>query len=376
MINIKAFAADHPGTYIREELEERGWSQRDLSYILGRPEPSVNLILSGKRGITAEMAKALGEAFDISPDFFLNLQKMYDLSHAQEPDPGIAKRARFYWSSFPVREMIKRGWLEDTADPEKLEKEMANFFQVKSVEDMPRLSHAAKKTFYDEIPAVQLAWLFRVRQIAQSIQVQAFSERRLQEALSTLRELTSAPEEARRVPRTLVDCGIRYVIVETLAGAKIDGVTFWLNPNAPVIGMSLRYDRIDNFWFVLRHEIEHVLQRHGQEQEVIDAELEGDNIAYDATVSRAEKVANKAAAQFSVPIDALNGFIARKYPYISERDVLHFAKELKVHPGIVVGQIQNKTKDYRRFRKYLVNVRKYLLPNALVDGWGEIPEVK
>lgn len=69
-----------PGYFIREELEARVWTQRDLAYILDVPEQAVNLILSGKRGISPEMAKALGKAFDVSPEFFLNLQNAYDLA--------------------------------------------------------------------------------------------------------------------------------------------------------------------------------------------------------------------------------------------------------------------------------------------------------
>ena len=72
----------HPGHYLKEEMEERGWSQRDLAFILRCPEQAVNLILSGKSGISPEMAKALGEAFDINPDTFANLQKAYDMAHA------------------------------------------------------------------------------------------------------------------------------------------------------------------------------------------------------------------------------------------------------------------------------------------------------
>ena len=83
-----------PGHFIREELEARGWSQRDLAFILGTPEQAVNMIVSGKRGISPEMAKALGDAFGVHPDLFANLQKAYDMARAREPDPGVARRAR------------------------------------------------------------------------------------------------------------------------------------------------------------------------------------------------------------------------------------------------------------------------------------------
>src|SRR3984893_4083416 len=100
-----------PGFWIKKELDTRAWGQRDLAYILGCHEQAVTLIISGKRGISPDMAKALGAAFNVSPEFFLNLQRAYDLALARDPDPGISRRARL--SSYPVREMIRRGWLVD-----------------------------------------------------------------------------------------------------------------------------------------------------------------------------------------------------------------------------------------------------------------------
>ena len=100
----------HPGEFVREELEARGWSQRDLAYILGVPEQAVNMITSGKRGISPEMAKALGTAFDVSAEYFANLQQAYEMVNARAPDPAVARRAALQ-TAFPLREMIRRGWL-------------------------------------------------------------------------------------------------------------------------------------------------------------------------------------------------------------------------------------------------------------------------
>ena len=83
-----------PGHFIREELEARGWTQRDLAYVLGITESAVNLIISGKRGISADMAKALGDAFDVPAELFANLQNSYDLARARDPDPNVARRGR------------------------------------------------------------------------------------------------------------------------------------------------------------------------------------------------------------------------------------------------------------------------------------------
>ena len=358
----------HPGFYLREELEARGWTQRDLAYILGVPEQAVNMIIAGRRGISPEMAKALATAFDVHPDLFANLQSTYEMARAREPDPGIARRARLQ-SAYPIREMIKRGWLEDT-DAAMLEVQMAQFFGVTSANDIPHLEHAAKKSHYEETPPAQLAWLFRVRQIAQGMAVPSYSEKGLREALPRLHAMMIDAEETRHVPRLLAECGIRFVIVECLPNAKIDGVCFWLDKKSPVIGMSLRFDRIDNFWFVLRHEIEHVLQKDGQIKEIIDAELEGERAEDSASLPKEERVANSSAADFCIPSAEINSFVARKAPFFSERDVLGFARRLQIHPGLVVGQIQKRTQRWDWLRRHLVKVRTHVLSGTMADGWG------
>jgi HTH-type transcriptional regulator/antitoxin HigA len=172
----------------------------------------------------------------------------------------------------------------------------------------------------------------------------------------------------------LSECGVRFVLVEPLPQGKIDGACFWLDPDSPVIGMSLRYDRIDNFWFVLRHEIEHVLQRHGQDDEIgIIDELDGTRSAVDGPgLPLEERIANSAAAEFCVPQYELLEFIARRNPYISERDVLTLARRLRVHPGLLVGQIHSRTGRYDFLRRYLVKIRQFILPDAITDGWGQV----
>jgi len=364
MTDSNMIPVDHPGSFIKEELEERGWLQRDLSFVLGVPEQAVNLIIAGKRGISAEMAKALGKAFDVPAEFFANLQKLYDLSRAGEPDPSIERRAQLQ-GTVPLREMIKRGWLED-GSTEAIELQVRDLF-----EEGARIRFAAKKTDYDDVPAAQLVWLFRVRQIARGMTVEKYSEGRLRAALEKLRNLLAAPEETRHVPRVLSEAGVRFVIVEKLAGSKIDGVCTWLDDNSPVIGLSLRYDRIDNFWFVLRHEIEHVLKRHGLTKAIIDSDLEGDNADPEKAENEEERIANAAASEFCVPAAKMQSFYARKYPYFSERDVVGFAKVLHVHPGLVVGQLQHRTGKFAFLRKYLERVSSHVVPGAVVDGWGE-----
>lgn len=361
----------HPGEIIREELEAREWSQRDLAFVLGIPEQSVGLLLGGKRGITADMARALGDAFDVPAEFFVNLQAAYDLTKARSPDPSVARKGKLQ-SSYPVREMIKRGWLVDSS-ADLIEQNMIRFFEVKTREQIPHIDHAAKKSHYDEVPPAQVAWLFRVRQLAREMALAVkYTEQRLRAAVEQLRALLTAPEEARHVPRILAECGVRFVVVESLSGSKIDGVCLWLDDRTPVIGMSLRFDRIDNFWFVLRHEIEHVLRGHGKVTPVIDVDLEGPNAGDGPTVREEERVANAAASDFCVPKADMESYIRRKQPYFSEREMIAFATRMKVHPGLVAGQIRHRTGRWTMFAKHLVKIRTAILSAAVVDGWGEV----
>jgi HTH-type transcriptional regulator/antitoxin HigA len=375
MATTNASWIKHPGFYIKEEMDERGWLQRDLAFILGCPEQAVNMIIAGKRGISPEMAKALGDAFDINPETFANLQKAYDLAHAEQPDPGVAVRARMQ-NQYPVREMMKRGWIQPS-DPAMLETQLVRFFGVNNPNEIPYLAHAARKSSYEErdIPPAQLAWLFRVRQMALEMSAPKYSPKALTAAVRNLESLLIAPEETRHIPRILAECGVRFVIVEKLPKADIDGVCFWLN-DSPVIGMSTRRDKIDNFWFVLRHEIEHVLQGHGKTEEIIDADLEGKNASPDdPSLRKEEQIANAAAGNFCAPKDKLDMFMKRKHPFYYEKDVIAFARIYQRHPGLVVGQMQKRMERYDYLSRWLVKVRQFVLPGARVDGWGQVAAV-
>lgn len=361
-----------PGSFIAEELEARGWTQRDLAFVLGVTTQAINPIIMGRRGIGPEMAKALGKAFDVPAEFFTNLQAAYDLSKAREPDPSVERRAKLQ-EHFPIRDMIKRGWLEES-DSEMLDLQISRFFNAKTLADVPHMRHAAKKAKYDETPPAQLAWLFRVRQIAESIAAPAYAEKRLRACVLELSKLRADPEEVRHVPRLLNECGVRFVVVEALPKAKIDGVCFWLNATSPVIGISMQHDRIDNFWFAIRHEIEHVLRKHGREpgSECIDIDLSQASSEAPAE----ERVANDAAADFCVPTSSMVDFINRVQPYFYEQRVLAFASKMEVHPGIVVGQIQNYTKNYAFLKRLQVKVRQFVLASAVYDGWGQVAPVE
>jgi HTH-type transcriptional regulator / antitoxin HigA len=363
-----------PGEYLKDEIEERGWTQEELAAIIGRPPAVINQIISGKRGISPETAREIGAALGTSAMYWMNLEAAYRLWFAGPAPTRIARAARVR-THFPVREMIKRGWVKASENPDVVEQQVLKFFGIASVEETPRLAHAAKKTGYpDDISGVQRAWLFRVKQIAETMPARSYSERALRDALPILKALRPSVDELRRVPHILAECGVRFVIVEHMPASKIDGVCFWLDGRAtgPVIGMSLRLDRIDNFWFVLRHEIEHVLNGDGREVAVIDRDTEPSDAVTAQDVSQDERLANAAAADFCVPQADMADFILRHKPLFSEDKVMNFARRMQLHPGLVVGQLQRKVGNYRLFRKHLVGVRDVVAPVSMTDGYGQV----
>jgi HTH-type transcriptional regulator/antitoxin HigA len=275
--------------------------------------------------------------------------------------------------------MIKRGWLKGITDIRQpdVDKALCLFFGVSEVDEIEILPHAAKKTdVAEQSTPSQLAWLYQVRRIAKEMLVAKYSPSSAESAINKLKPLLGSPEAARKVPRILQESGIRFVIVESLPGAKIDGVCFWLNDNAPVIGLSMRHDRIDNFWFVLRHELEHVLHGHGRTAVMLDTNLEGEKASTGPELPEEERIANEAAADFCVPQRQLQKFIRLKGPFFAERDIRGFAATYKIHPGLVAGQLQNKTGRYELFRNHLVKFRSSVTPNAMVDGWGDTAPIE
>lgn len=362
---------ESPGAVVRKAMEAKGWTQSDLAYALGKTTAAINQILNDKRSISNDMALALGKALELPPEVFARAQADWDIRNAAPAAPDIEARSRIL-SKYPLREMVRRGWINPDDGMSSVSEQVCRFFEVSSLEEVPHLAHAAKKTNYDEVPPIQLAWLFRVRQIASEMVAPQYDREKLVSAIEGFSELRSDPQGVRFVPRLLNAAGVRFVIVEGLPGSKIDGVCFWNDKHSPVIGMSMRFDRIDNFWFVLRHECAHVLHGHGKAAAIVDADLDGNPLS---AVNDEERIANTEAADFCVKSEKMESFYLRKRPFFAEREVTAFAKKMNVHPGLVVGQLQRRMERYDLLRKHLVNVREYLASAMMMDGWGDVVPV-
>lgn len=357
-----------PGEFLREELEERGWSQQELADILGRPPRLVSELIAGKRAITPETAKGLADAFGTSAEYWLALENRYQLAKIHTDDSSVARKAALY-SRFPVREMLKRGWIQASENLDVLERRFCEFFCLKDIDAEPRLVHFARKTHaHLDATNLQQAWLFRVRALAEKQSADRYSNEKLLAAVDKLKNLRAVPEHTRHVSPILTEAGVRLIFVEALPGTKIDGAAFWLDKERPVIGMTLRFDRVDNFWFVLRHEIEHILREDGKagDEVFIDSDIGGSS----ESAEECEIRANVAGSAFCVPAEQLDAFVVQAQPYFSEKKILQFALNINVHPGLVVGQLQSKLGRHDFLRRHQAPIREHVLQTAVFDGWG------
>lgn len=361
-----------PGEFIKEELEARDWAQDDLAEVLGRPTRLVNELIAGKRGITPETAKGLGEAFGTSAQFWMNMESSYRLSSNVFEHEPVARRAALY-AKAPVRAMVRRNWIEPSSNIDVLEKRVCDFFGLENINEGQGLVHVSRKsTSYTEATPIQWAWLYRAFHLAKAVDAKKFTQTKLDGALERLKAILSNPQDIRMIPKILSESGVRLLIIEPLPQSKIDGVTFWVD-DSPVIALSLRYDRIDWFWHTLAHELAgHVKNGDGKNSKaILDIDLLGQHNDIDRP--QFEIDADRNAVSFLVPQAELGDFIARVSPLYSKVRIIGFANKIHVHPGIVVGQLQHTSRNelnYSQHRDMLVKVRDIITSATLTDGWG------
>jgi HTH-type transcriptional regulator/antitoxin HigA len=352
-----------PGEFIREELEARGWTQGDLCKILRRPLQSINEIINGKKEITPETALALGEAFGTSAELWLNLENTYRLSkaRAKQADTEIGRRARIY-SLAPIKELQERGWIKAASNLDELEAEVCRFLEISSVTEQPKLALVARRgDGYGELSSTQIAWAFRAKHVASEIKVCRFNPQRFEALLPTLTRLSVREDGGgREAIAQLAKAGVRVVVVPRLPNTHIDGAMFWLRADAPVVAISLRYDRIDSFWFTLMHELAHVCQGSAKEG-VLDIDLISEIQQDPKARPEYEKKADMLASKWLVPCDMLCTFIRSTKPYYSRDSIVRFASQAGVHPGIVVGRLHHlREMKYSNLRDMLKKVSSSL----------------
>lgn len=344
-----------PGRILIRELDARGWTQKDLAEIMGRPPQTINEIIKGNKQITPETAIELSKALGTTPNFWVNLETNYRLNLAkkQKSDSDIERRSRLY-SLAPISELIKRQWLPplDSSNIDELERVVCQFLEIESPQENPTFTvNFRHNGQLNPENAALIAWIKRVEFLAKQQTVANFSLDSLKTAIPQILSYSDSAEKISQLPLLFQELGIHFVIVPHLSKTYLDGAVFYLGEN-PVIALTLRYNRIDAFWFTLMHEIAHVYLGH-QGRYLDNLESLPDN--------EEENKANQLACDWLIEPNALNTFINHHKPKFSGKAIANFAQTHHRHPGIIVGRLQHDGwVDFKNLRKYLVKVHHFL----------------
>jgi HTH-type transcriptional regulator / antitoxin HigA len=358
--NLRPAHVISPGRILERELKSRGWTQRDLAAIMDRPVQVINEIIRGNKQITPDTAIELAAALSTTPVFWTNLETSYRLHLAQQTqsdrDQLIARRSKLF-SSVPLAELVRRSWIAATDDIDALEQAVCTFLGTSSLDEMPELSvafrHAVERS--PELNA-KIAWVRRVELLGRTQHVGSFDPEQLRRAISNIVSCAANIQRIQEVPDMLRALGIRFVIVRHLPKTYIDGAVCDLQQVNPIVALTLRYDRVDSFWFTLLHELAHLVLGH-QDTHLDDL----DDQAH--ITAEQEQQANMQASTWLVDPRALETFVARTRPFFSRAKLLHFAAQQRIHPGIVVGQLQRRGElPYTHLRALLDKVSPYLTP--------------
>jgi HTH-type transcriptional regulator/antitoxin HigA len=352
-----------PGHVIGAELEARGWDQKDLARIMDRPEQVISEIIRAKKQITPETAIELSEVFGTSPEFWANLEANYrlHLATASERGKGISRRSQLYCLA-PVRELLRRNWIPATDSQDELESAVLAFLRQPSLTAPVSLAANFRMTA-SRVPDTRatLAWVRRVEALAGAQTVPAFDRERLLEAMPSVLELTESESSLATVPSALMCLGVHFVVVPHLPKTYIDGAALDVN-GEPVVAITLRFDRIDSFWFTVLHELAHIALGH---KGIYIDDLE-DTAAPGR--SKAEREADRLASDWLLDPRPLRGFIRRSGRVISQREIEAFARSQSRHPGIVVGRLQHDgLVAWTHFRGMLVKASPSL------TEWRDLP---
>lgn len=144
-----------------------------------------------------------------------------------------------------------------------------------------------------------------------------------------------------KIQEVLLEKGILFFVEPNIQGAKIDGMCFLSGLGNPVIVMSLRYSRIDNFWFTLFHELAHVVLHLDKLNEGIVDDLDC------VSESLVEKQADKLARDSLIPRSKWRWF--KSNTNIRREDISELSRELGIHEAIIAGRFRHDTGRYDLF---------------------------
>lgn len=326
-----------PGETLEEILEEREISQAELADRMGRPKKTISEIINGKAAITPETALQLERVLGIKASFWNNRERDYREALARKEEQERLSKQVAWLDQIPVKDMIKRKWIQSYQDKVEQLREVLNFFGVASPEQWQEFWGGAyvdfRKSFaFQSDPGAVAAWLRRGEIEAAQIDCATYNASKFKETLQQVRALTIEPPEIFQfeVVRLCAAAGVAVVFVPQLPKTRTCGATRWLNPNKALIQLSLHYKTNDYLWFAFFHEAGHILL-HGKRDVFLEVKgTQGDK----------EQEADTFAANLLIPPPEWKRFLASGQQQ-SKAGIRQFASEIGIAPGIVVGRLQH-----------------------------------
>ena len=338
-----------PTAAIEFRMEQAGLAPRDLVPFIGS-RAKVSEVLSGKRDITMSMARALHRHLGISADVLLREQGATFDPTFDSVDP----------QKFPLKEMAKRHWIPDIPDLRGKAEELIAGLVGRAGGQRATPAFLFRKNDHRRLNAktdqyALAAWLLQLMALANDRSTDAAYRPGTitPDFLKQVARLSIAEGGPRHARDFLVAHGIAVEIVPHLPRTYLDGAALRLDNGRPVIGLTLRYDRIDNFWFCLLHELAHIgLHLDDGEDDAFVDDLTLRNVqgtGEDSKEAQADEWAEEALISRSV-WDA-SGILAGP----TAMSVLNLAFESSVHPAVVAGRIRYETGDYRLLSQFVGN---------------------
>jgi HTH-type transcriptional regulator / antitoxin HigA len=338
--------ASPPGDTIADLLEERDWTQAQLAERLGYTTKHVSQLINGKAPVTEETALKLERVLGTSAASWLNREAQYRTQLAKLEEQSLLSAWVSWLDELPVKELMHQGIIPncrlDAKNKPGVVKELLSFFGVASPDDWRThyvgMNACFRKARPDQCDTGAIsAWLRLGEMVAeQQSHPCRYNKVKFQRVVKKIRDLTvlSPAEFMPQMQQLCREAGVVLVFVPSIPKAKTSGVARWLNAHKPLIQLSLYGKSNDKFWFNFFHEVAHVLLHDTPEQK--KSIFLDDGIVGAVEESQQEAEANQWAREFLIPskYDAV-------LPSLKSKDaVAAFAKDLGIHPAIVVGRLQ------------------------------------
>lgn len=317
-------------------MHEKGLKQIDLVPYFGT-KSRVSEILGRKRPLTVPMIRALNIGLGISTDTLVGLST----------DERQKSNSEIDWSKFPIKEMVARGWI-NKADNKKSRTFEDNLHDFISQLGWSFGDAAFKRTLSGDAysPTTKYAlqaWLTRVVLTARERKPRlgGFDHNVLSNSfLRELVQLSWFEQGPLLGVEFLEKHGIAVVIEPHLKGTMLDGAALKDGDGTPIVALTLRYDRLDNFWFTLVHEVVHLWKHVGENHAFLD-DLDS------SSEDQREAEANRITRDTFIP----RAIWRRSDAYLSpSKDTIEkLSRDLKISPSIIAGRIRRESNNYQQF---------------------------